>query len=179
MKKDIAVIGGSVTGFFTAHLLAQKGAGVRVFEANKSINHSPRTLIVTSYMHDLIGSLCEEAIINTIRRFELFADGRVAVISLKRPDLVIERSKLIQKMAEQAEASGATVLTGQRFVSCKPNGKKIHFYVSGNGDGERVEETANVLVGADGALSRVAKAVNGALGSGHCGIAKGYAFGCM
>jgi len=58
---------------------------------------------------------------------------------------------------QNREVSRATVLSGQRFVSCKPNGKKIHFYVSGNGDGERVEKTANVLVGADCALTRVAQ----------------------
>ena len=157
MNKDVSIIGASAAGLFTAFQLAQKGVGVRVFEAKESINHSPRTLIVTSYMQDLIGSLCKGAVINAIRRFELFADGRVAVISLKRPDLVIDRSKLIQRMAEQAEESGATILNGQRFVSCTPNGKNIHFTVSGNGDGERVEKTANVLVGADGALSKVAQ----------------------
>jgi flavin-dependent dehydrogenase len=157
MNRDVSIIGASAAGLFTAFQLAQKGVGVRVFEAKKSINHSPRTLIVTSYMQDLIGSQCKGAVINSIRRFELFADGRVAVISLKRPDLVIDRSKLIQSMAEQAEESGATILNGQRFVSCTPNGKNIHFTVSGNGDGERVEKTANVLVGADGALSKVAQ----------------------
>ena len=157
MNSDVSIIGASAAGLFTAFQLAQKGVGVRVFEAKESINHSPRTLIVTSYMQDLIGSLCKGAVINAIRRFELFADGRVAVISLKRPDLVIDRSKLIQRMAEQAEESGATILNGQRFVSCTPNGKNIHFTVSGNGDGERVEKTANVLVGADGALSKVAQ----------------------
>ena len=157
MNSDVSIIGASAAGLFTAFQLAQKGVGVRVFEAKESISHSPRTLIVTSYMQDLIGSLCKGAVINAIRRFELFADGRVAVISLKRPDLVIDRSKLIQRMAEQAEESGATILNGQRFVSCTPNGKNIHFTVSGNGDGERVEKTANVLVGADGALSKVAQ----------------------
>ena len=59
MKKDIAVIGGSTTGFFTAYVLSQKGLGVRVFEAEENLQPSPRTLIVTSYMQDLIGSLGE------------------------------------------------------------------------------------------------------------------------
>jgi len=157
MTKDIAVIGGSAAGVFTAYLLSQKGLDVRVFEAEENLQPSPRTLIVTSYMPELIGSLCESAVVNKIRRFELFADGRVATISLKRPDLVIERSKLIQGLAARAEGSGAKVLTGHRFLSFKPNREKLAFTVAYNGNGEAIEESANMLVGADGAFSKVAR----------------------
>jgi len=157
MTKDVDIIGGSVAGFFNAHLLARKGCKVRVYEAEEDIQPTPRTLIVTSYMPELIGSLCESAVVNKIRHFELFADGRVAVISLKRPDLVIERSKLIQRLAAQAEANGAKVLTGHCFQSLKPNGKRLGFTVSRNGNGEVIEESADILVGADGAFSKVAQ----------------------
>ncbi len=157
MTKDIAIIGGSTAGFFTAHLLARKGCKVRVYEREEDVRLSPRTLIVTSYMRDLMGSLSESSVINEIRRFELFANGRVAVISLKRPDLVIERSKLIQRLAVKAEANGAKVLTGHRFLGLKPNGKNMNFTILRNGGGGWVEESANVLVGADGAFSKVAQ----------------------
>ncbi|GAJ10493.1 unnamed protein product, partial [marine sediment metagenome] len=157
MTKDITIIGGSATGFFTAYLLARKGCKVRVYEAEEDIQPSPRTLIVTSYMSDLLGSLCENTVINKIRRFELFADGRAATISLTRPDLVIERSRVIRRLAAQAEASGAKVLTGHRLQSLKPNGKELGFTVSRNGDRGLVEGLANILVGADGAFSKVAQ----------------------
>lgn len=157
MTKDITIIGGSATGFFTAYLLARKGCKVRVYEAEEDIQPSPRTLIVTSYMSDLLGSLCENTVINKIQRFELFADGRAATISLRRPDLVIERSKVIRRLAAQAEESGATILTGHRLRSLKPNGKELGFTVSRNGDGGLVEGSANILVGADGAFSKVAQ----------------------
>jgi flavin-dependent dehydrogenase len=157
MMKDVAIIGGSAAGFFTAHLLARKGAHVRIFEAEDPLNLTPRTLVVTSYMPKLIGSLCESAVVNTIRRFELFADGRFATISLKRPDLVIERSKLIQGLAERAEAYGTEVLAGHLFLDLKPNGKRLTFTLSHNGDGSLREESADILVGADGAFSKVAQ----------------------
>jgi len=64
MKRDVAIIGGSAAGFFTAYLLARKGCKVQVYEAREDIQTSPRTLIVTSYMHDLTGSLCERTVIN-------------------------------------------------------------------------------------------------------------------
>ena len=159
MMKDVAIIGGSAAGFLTAYLLARKGVNVRVFEAEDPFNPAPRTLIVTSYMPKLIGSLCESAVVNTIRRFELFADGRVATISLQRPDLVIERLKLIQGLAERVEASGAQVLGGHHFLRLKPNGKRLAFTVAYNGNGESREESTDILVGADGAFSKVARYV--------------------
>ena len=157
MINDVAIIGGSAAGFFAASQLAHQGLHVRVFEATESIDPSPRTLIVTSSMPDLIGSLCESVMLNKIGRFELFADGRVATISLRRPDLVIDRSRLIQRLAEQAEECGAKILTGHRFLDLKPNGKKLTFTVAYNGNGESIEESVNILVGADGAFSKVAQ----------------------
>ena len=159
MMKDVAIIGGSAAGFFTAYLLARKGVNVRVFEAEDPFNPSPRTLVVTSYMPKLVGSLCESAVVNTIRHFELFADGRVATISLQRPDLVIERSKLIQGLAERAEEYGTEVLAGHLFLALKPNGKRLNFTLSHNGDGTLREESADILIGADGAFSKVARSV--------------------
>lgn len=108
-------------------------------------------------MHDLMGSLYESMVINKIRSFELFADGRVATISLRRPDLVIDRLKVIQTLAAEAEANGAEILAGHRFLSLKPNGKRLTFTVSHNSDGGAAEESANTLVGADGAFSKVAQ----------------------
>jgi len=157
MTKDVAIIGGSAAGFFTAYLLAQKGLRVRLFEASDSVAPCPRTLIVTSSVSDLIGSLCTGTVTNEIHHYELFADGRFAKVSLGRPDLVIERSKLIKKLATQAELNGAKVLTSHRFQGLKPNAKDLRFTVSRNGKGAPIEESTNILVGADGAFSKVAE----------------------
>lgn len=159
VTKDISVIGGSAAGFFAAYLLAKQGLHVRVFEATELIDPFPRTLIVTRYMQGLLGPLGESAVINEIRHFELFTDGRAARISLQCPDIVIERSNLILKLAEEAEASGAKVLTGRRFLSLKPNGKSLKFAVSCKGDTEPKEESTEILVGADGAFSKVARSI--------------------
>jgi flavin-dependent dehydrogenase len=97
-------------------------------------------------------------VINRIRHYELFADGRFATISLGRPDLVIERSELIRQLATRAQASGAEILTGRHFLGFKPNGKGLTFAVSSNGDGELVEESSDILIGADGASARLPEA---------------------
>ena len=105
----------------------------------------------------MLGPIYQNALVNVIRRFELYADGRVAEISLKQPDLVIERSKLLNELEAQAKQSGVEILTNQRFLDLKPNGKQLAFSIANNGNGTPVEQYAHILVGADGTFSRVAK----------------------
>lgn len=155
MNKDISIIGGSAAGFFTSYLLARHGLNVRLFEATEQINPPPRTLIVTKYIQDLLGPLGNAAIINKIHRFELFTDGKSATISLKHPDLIIERSKLIHELSAEAQGAGVEIVTGRRFSNLKHNGKRLSFSLSCNGD--IFKESADILVGADGVFSKVAQ----------------------
>ena len=103
-SQRVAVIGGSAAGLFTAALLARRGVDVRVVERIETLDPEPRTLIVTDRMRALLGAAGEASVVNEIRRFELFTDGRAATISLNRPDLIIERRALIQRLAEEAQA---------------------------------------------------------------------------
>ena len=157
--KDVAIIGGSAAGFYTAYLLANQGARVRVFEAADSIDPAPRSLIVTEYFEDLLGSIGTKSVVHQIRHFELFTDGRAATITLEKPDLVIERKTLIKELARRAEACGAQILTGKRFLGLKPNGDRLNFTVSENGNNQAVKESAGTIVGADGTFSNVAKSM--------------------
>jgi len=157
MIKNVAIIGASTAGLLTAKKLADHGMSVKVFEASKQIDSTPRSLIVTGHLPKLLGPLYQSSLVNVIRRFELYADGRVAQISLKQPDLVIERSKLLHELAAEAKQSGAEIFTSHKFLNLKPNGKQLVFSIVNNGNGKPVEEYTNILVGADGVFSRVAK----------------------
>jgi flavin-dependent dehydrogenase len=156
--RRVAVIGGSACGFFTAALLARTGCSVDVLERSENLDPAPRTLIVTSHMRTLLGEVGERAVINEIRKFELFTDGRTAQVPLDRPDLIIERSRLIRGLAEQAQSQGAKVSFGNRFVSLESNGNGLRVGVERTRDAHTEELHADVVVGADGALSRVAHA---------------------
>lgn len=158
MKSDVVIIGGSAAGLFTAHLLASKGLQVRVFEGEEHLDPHPRTLIVTSQMRDLLESLGDQAVVNEIHRFELFADGRVATVTLQRPDLVIERSILIRELAVQAESSGAEVVLGRRFLDLYPDGRGLTLTLERRGEKRTEAALAEAVVGADGAFSQVAQA---------------------
>jgi flavin-dependent dehydrogenase len=153
----VAVIGGSASGFFTASLLARAGCAVDVFERSEQLDPAPRTLIVTSHMRALLGEVGERAVVNQIRKFELFTDGRRAQVPLERPDLIIERSRLIRGLAEQAQSQGAGVSYGNRFLDLQSNGNGLRVQVERAQTARREDVHADVVVGADGALSQVAQ----------------------
>ena len=157
-NQGVSVVGGSAAGLFTASLLARKGVPVRVFERIESLEPEERTLIVTGRMRSLLGRAAEGCILNEIRRFELFTDGRAATVALKDPDLIIERRKLIQGLAQEAQRAGASVELGRRFHTLHSNGRGLVLEVERCADGSREEVHTGTIVGGDGASSRVAKA---------------------
>lgn len=157
-NQNVAVVGGSAAGLFTASLLARKGVPVRVFERIETLEPAERTLIVTHRMRSLLGAAAERSIVNEIRRFELFTDGRSANVSLKHPDLVIERRALIQGLAEEAQRAGASLALGHRFHALHPNGRGIVLEVEHCASGRREGVRSDMIVGGDGASSRVARA---------------------
>jgi flavin-dependent dehydrogenase len=91
-----------------------------------------------------------------IRRFELFTDGRSAQVALNKPDLIIERSRLIPALAREAQQAGATLSYDTRFLGIGPNARGLRLEVESGG--KREELHADSVVGADGAASRVARA---------------------
>ncbi len=155
MTHEIAIVGASTAGLYAAYLLARAGRRVTVFEAAPELDPAPRTLIVTSRYRDLIGPLGEAAIVNEIRRFELFADGRVATITLARPDLVVERAALIRALAREAVADGARLRLGRRLEALRLEDDALALEFERATGGTEVVR-ARQVIGADGAFSRVA-----------------------
>jgi flavin-dependent dehydrogenase len=152
----VAVVGGSAAGFFTASLLAQRGMRVQVFERAATLEPVSRTLIVTHKLRALLGRAAAGSVVNEIRRFELFTDGRAAKIQLSEPDLIIERSSLIRGLADQAQRAGAEIVLGRRFHSLSSNGASLRLDLERT-DGAREEIHSQTVIGSDGAASRVAQ----------------------
>ena len=153
----IAVVGGSAAGFYAAGLLARAGQEVRVVEQTDALQPAERTLIVTRRMRELLGAAGETSVVNEIRNFELFTDGRAAQVKLAKPDLIIERARLIRSLAKEAEAAGAKIELGRRFQRLEGGARGLTLTVE-RSDGKQEEIGAETLVGADGAVSRVAQA---------------------
>jgi len=161
-SRPVTIVGGSAAGLFAARELARRNRAVNILESQPELAPAPRTLIVTSRLRDVVRDLGDGVIVNTIRRFELFCDGRAASVTLQQPDLVIERATLIRRLAEQARAAGARLLTGHRFRGMRANGDGLALRVDrlegrdgAGGEGDEVE--TSTVVGADGAFSQVAR----------------------
>jgi len=154
---EVAIVGGSAAGLYTANLLAQRGVSVRVLEGLGALEPAARTLIVTHRLRDMLGGATDGCVVNEIRRFELFTDGRSATVALKNPDLIIERRALIQNLAAAAQRSGAKIELGRRFQALHANGRGLVVEVERSEDGVREEVRAKTVIGGDGATSRVAR----------------------
>jgi digeranylgeranylglycerophospholipid reductase len=153
--EEIVVVGGSAAGLYTAGALARGGRKVRVLESKPDFEPASRTLIVTDHFRNQLGASANASVLNEIRRFELFTDGRSAQIALSKPDLIIERARLIPALAQEAQQAGANVSFDAKFLRVSPNSRGLHLEVETCG--RREELHAASVVGADGAASRVAR----------------------
>jgi len=131
--REVIVVGGSAAGLFTAATVARGGRRVRVLESKPQFEPTPRTLIVTDHFRHQMGAAACKSIINEIRRFELFTDGRSAQIALNKPDLIVERSRLISALAREAEQAGATLSFDTRFLGIGPNARCLRLGVESIG----------------------------------------------
>jgi flavin-dependent dehydrogenase len=155
--QQIAIIGGSAAGLYAAYLLARAGREARVFEGQNRLDSASRSLIVTDRMREVLRGIGEKAVVNQIRRFELFTDGRVAKIALRRPDLVIERSTLIKELAAAAQGAGARVDFGRKFLSLDESDHTLTLTLERTEGGGATKAQFRTVIGADGAVSRVAQ----------------------
>ena len=153
---EVVVVGGSAAGFYAAARVARGGRAVRVVESMPTLEPAERTLIATDHFKNQMGLGAHTSILNEIRRFELLTNGRSALVALEKPDLIIERSRLIRALAGEAEGAGAKIDYDTRFLGLSPNGHGLRVEVDQSG--QRKEVRAESVVGADGAVSRVAKA---------------------
>jgi flavin-dependent dehydrogenase len=152
---EVIVVGGSAAGLYTATTLARAGRSVRILESMSGLDPAPRTLIVTDHFRHQLGTASSASIVNEIRRFELFTDGRSAQVALTKPDLIVERSRLIPSLAQEARQAGAQFSFDTRFLGLSPNSQGLRLEIETAG--RREELHAGSVVGADGAASRVAR----------------------
>lgn len=154
--REIVVVGGSAAGLYAAARVAEGGRSVRVIESRPALDPQARTLIVTSHFRRQMNGAVGASIRNEIRKFELFTDGRSATVRLKEPDLIIERARLIEALAKEAVAAGAQFDYDTRFLGLAPNPRGLDIEVDRGGRRDKLEAAS--LIGADGAVSRVARA---------------------
>jgi digeranylgeranylglycerophospholipid reductase len=155
----ISVVGASAAGLFAALLFARAGRQVCLFERAERLDPALRTLIVTERIRKLLGPSFEKCAVNEIHGIELFTDGRAAAIQFDSPDQVIERSRLIRALADEAQSHGAQLEFGRRFVTLQGTSAGIEMTfaaTSSRSSAGYQRVSCGAVVGADGARSSVA-----------------------
>jgi flavin-dependent dehydrogenase len=153
----ITIIGASTSGLFCAYLLAKAGLKVALFEKQKTLGPPERTLIVTPKTNEVLGFVPQKAIINYIQKIELFSRNRTTQILLKEPELVFEREKLINFLAQKAKRAGARIETGHKFCGTKKEKDKLILKLMKIKNQKLEVIKTDILIGANGVNSCVGR----------------------
>ena len=151
----IGIIGAGPAGNYLAYLLAKSGFQVDVYEEDKEIGRPVKcTGIVTHAIKELI-KLPENIIINKITKYKIYSpSGKFIEFNLKKPDLILDRSKFDKYLSDLAKKAGAKYFLNHKFMDYN------HKIITLKTEEKFLNKRADILIGADGPLSQVAKSIN-------------------
>ncbi len=149
----INVVGAGPAGSFFS--LNAKDS-VRIFEEHKEVGKPVAcTGILTSAITDLI-KIDESVIANKIKRVRLIApNDDYYEFKLKTEELIVYRDKFDKFLIEKALDNGTELYKHHRFLNFNKNGKIISEFETDKGE---KRFSSDILVGADGPVSKVAQA---------------------
>ena len=156
----VIIIGASISGLYTATLLAKQGVDVEVYDRMNVLGGPSRTLIVTGKINEVLDPVPEEMVLNRVKYLELFSKSRSARLELSCPDLIVERRRFVEFVARMAEEAGSKMILGHQFEGFAQFGKKVVVTLRNLETNEAKQISADILVGADGVQSTVSQAAS-------------------
>lgn len=146
------MIGAGPAGSYAAMLLAKQGHDVTIFERSSVVGQPVAcTGIVTKALWDLVDKK-KEFMVNELSSVEVFAPDHSSV-DIPLHEFVIDRHLFDSYLARQAVGAGAVLHVNARFVERENDGVIVVM------KGKKVRKKADIVIGADGPLSPVAKSV--------------------
>lgn len=156
-RYDVTVIGAGPAGSATARDIASRGFRVLLLEEHGCVGRpahcaglvSPRTLRLAGADEGIVLNRIRGAVVRS-------PSGREVVIGGDRVQaLAIDRVRLDEEMVTQAERAGAQLLVGTKFLAFERSNGVLQ--VVAERAGRRTTLRTKLLIGADGAHSRVAR----------------------
>lgn len=157
-RYDAVVVGGGPSGSATARWIAQEGFRVLLVEEHQEIGHpnhcaglvTPRTVTLADLHQDsLVRNELRGAIVRSVGGRELTIGGD------RMHALAIDRPLLDARLAEEAQEAGVQLHLGSQASHFERRRRAVRVYLNHSRQ-DRVVET-RLLIGADGASSRVAR----------------------
>lgn len=150
---DISIIGAGPAGTHTAEMLARLGHEVDIYEERSEIGKPVAcTGILTRQIEKFTDT--KKILINKVDTARIIAAGKEIRIKLGGGNLVIDRAELDQKLADRCENAGANLHSSCRFET--NTGKTLT--IKDLRKGRTLTREADMIIGADGPSSSVAKA---------------------
>jgi geranylgeranyl reductase family protein len=148
--KKVVIIGAGPAGSYCARLLAEQGFDVELFEEHKKIGLPVQcTGLVTKEIFTLIER--GNFVVNELNGVKVIAPN-AKTVEIPLQEFVIDRAKFDSELAKEAVRAGVKLTLGARFVGIQDNRVLL------NHNGKIIRKRADILIGADGPLSDVAKA---------------------
>ncbi len=157
----ISVIGAGPAGSFYAqqamrlHKKNHQDTDIHLFEEHRIVGHPVAcTGILTDSVKSVLPRIPKDLVVSKINRFKIVApNGKSIYIDLNKTNLVLDRARFDQYLYEKAVDAGARVHLGEKFLGYKKIGKNQYLLKT-----NKQSYTTDMIVGADGPQSSVAKA---------------------
>ncbi|MBI4141641.1 NAD(P)/FAD-dependent oxidoreductase [Candidatus Woesearchaeota archaeon] len=147
---NISIIGAGPGGSFAAKLLAEKGHDVTIYEDHQCVGIPVQcTGLVTKTFLEL-HPIKKEFLVNEMHKVKVIAPNATNV-DIPLHEYVVDRAKLDQTLCNEAINAGAQLKIHHRFVGI--NNDRIII----KHKGETTEKKTDIIIGADGPNSDVAK----------------------
>jgi geranylgeranyl reductase family protein len=150
----VTIIGAGPVGSYLAYLLAKKGMKVKVFEDHKEIGKPVQcTGLLTKSVENLI-KIKKEFLVNKTEQIKIISNKNSVCINAE--EFIVDRTKFDNHIYNKAIDAGANFFLGHRYISNKKDVVEVKDLKN-----NRIKKIkTNILIGADGPVSNVAKQNN-------------------
>ena len=149
----ITIIGAGPAGSYLASLLARE-EDVTIFEEHDQIGMPVQCSGITTQALAEILEIKKHFLINKIKNARIISPNNKHIdIKLTKPNFILDRAEFDKHLAERAEDEGVRFHLNHKYKDCKVTDKNITL----NLDGKVKTFKTDVLIGADGPFSKVAK----------------------